>query len=67
MKHFSTIAKDTIPISGVWLRTVGGRVQLLVEFKGKWRLVIDEALDGDATTISHITELEGINLSPVDS
>ena len=63
MKHFSTVNKDTMPISGVWLRTIGGRIHLLVEYEGRWRLVNDEPL---CDRVSHITECEGINLSPID-
>ncbi len=65
MKHFSTVNKDTMPISGVWLRRSGGRIQLLVEYEGEWRLVNDEP-DDEGCPISHITECEGINLSPPD-
>ncbi len=66
MKHYSTINKDTMPISGVWLRVLHGRIQLLVEYEGEWRLVNDEPLLGNETMVSHITECEGINLSPLD-
>lgn len=63
MTHYSTTNKDTMPISGVWLRTRGDRIQVLIEYEGQWRLVNDKHRE---SPISHITECEGINLSPVD-
>jgi hypothetical protein len=59
--------KDEVAISGVWLRTSGGHVQVLVEIDGRWLLVNDEKLhDGERTVISHITETSGIEDSPFD-
>jgi len=63
VKHFSTIAKDTMPISGVWLRTISGRIHVLIEYDGRWRLVNNEPI---SDCVSRITECEGINLSPLD-
>ncbi len=55
---------DAIEARGaIWLRTIGERVQVLVERDGAWRLVIDEYHDGP---ISHIVEPEGIANAPLD-
>jgi hypothetical protein len=56
-----------VSITGVWLRTIGDRVQVLLEIAGQWRLINDERLgDGAKTIISHITEPGGILKCPVD-
>jgi len=58
---------ETVSISGIWLRKIGDKVQVLAESKGKhgrhWFLVIEEQEDG---AFSHIAEPEGILNSPVD-
>ena len=66
--------KETVSISGVWLRRIGDKVQVLVEASGiidgkwfhdpKWLLVIEEQADG---AFSHIAETEGILQSPIDA
>ena len=33
--------KETVPVSGVWTRTINGQLQILLEVEGKWRLVGD--------------------------
>lgn len=57
----------TVSISGIWLRKIGDKVQVLVESKGKqgrhWFLVIEEQEDG---AFSHIAEPSGILDAPVD-
>ena len=59
--------QPTINVTGVWLRTIGDRVQVMVELDGKeWRIVNDEQLhDGAKTIISHITEPAGIVGCPI--
>lgn len=67
--------KNTIAISGIWLRPrlpskdeKYGRVEVLVEVDGKWRVVCSEQLmDGDKTIISHIAESGGIKNSELDT
>ena len=58
---------ETVSISGIWLRKIGDKVQVLAESKGKfgrhWFLVIEEQEDG---AFSHIAEPEGILDAPVD-
>lgn len=59
--------KKPIAITGTWLRTIGGNVQLLVEVDGRWRLVNNEPLlDGADTVINHITEPCGIEKCQLD-
>lgn len=59
--------KDPVPVTGVWLRTQGGRVQVLLEFDRRWHMVNDEPLhDGERTIIGHITEPAGIRKAPID-
>lgn len=59
--------KETVSLSGIWLRKAGEKVQVLVESKGihgtHWFLVIDEHESGN---FSHIAEPQGILNSPVD-
>jgi hypothetical protein len=58
---------ETVTISGIWLRKIGDRVQVLAESKGKhgrhWFLVIEELESG---SYSHIAEPGKILDSPVD-
>jgi hypothetical protein len=56
--------KDSVKISGVWLRQIGNRIQVLVEHGSTWFLVIEETA---GAAFSHIVEPEGIRRSPVDS
>lgn len=57
-----------VPVSGVWLRTLGQVIQLLVEFDGHWHVVVEEKLpaDGSDPRIGHIVEPLGIIGSPLD-
>lgn len=56
-----------ICITGVWLRRIGNKAQVLLESEGeygkRWFLVVEEGLDGQ---FSHIVEPAGILNSPVD-
>lgn len=55
-----------ILVNGVWIRHIGGKVQLLVDLGGTpadWRLVAEEPIDA---AFSHIVEPGGIARSPVD-
>lgn len=65
-----TMKQTPIAITGVWLRTAGGEsgpryIEVLVEFRGKWRLVNREPTDHHGE-ISHITEPLGIRMRPLD-
>lgn len=42
-----------IPITGIWLRRIGDKAQVLIEINGKWRLVVEEYCDA---SFSHIAE-----------
>lgn len=57
---------SALPVSGVWLRTLGGQMQVLVEIDGVWRLVIDEYAPLREQSISHIVEPSGMLAAPVD-
>jgi hypothetical protein len=53
--------KETVQVSGVWLRRSGDRVIVAVEIDGLWRDVIVERLDSN---FSHIVESSGIRAAP---
>jgi hypothetical protein len=55
--------QSPVPITGLWLRTIGGRIEVLLEIDGFWRLINDEPI---ADTTSHITETLGIRKAPLD-
>lgn len=57
------MAKETVAVSGLWLRRMGDDVEVLVEIDGVWRLAITEPLDAN---FSHIAETGGLRLAPVD-
>jgi hypothetical protein len=57
------MSEKTVEITGVWLRMLGERVQVLVEADGTWRLVNDEPRHAP---VSHITEPGGILKAPPD-
>jgi hypothetical protein len=52
-------------VEGIWLRFIEGKVQVLAEVEGKWRLLMEESLDGNPT-FSHIYEPSGISVAPYD-
>lgn len=55
---------DPIALSGVWLRTtLTGRIEVLVEHAGRWKLAIN-VQNGD--NISYIVEPEGMLAAPDD-
>ena len=55
----------SVLVNGVWLRFLEGKAQVLAEVEGKWRLLMEESLDGNPT-FSHIYEPLGIRSAPVD-
>ena len=57
--------RDSIAVSGIWLRWIEGMVQVLAEVDGKWRLLMEEPVDGNPT-FSHIYEPSGIRNAPFD-
>lgn len=68
MTYEVVVGKDTtVSISGIWLRKIGDRVQVLAESKGingrHWFLVIEELESG---SYSHIAECGKILDSPID-
>lgn len=63
--------KSVALVSGVWLRASdGGKVQVLVEVEGEWRLVIEDQKvqyeDGLPFVCSHIAEARGFADKPLD-
>jgi len=52
--------KDNVCISGLWLRSYGKRMQVLIEMAGAWNIVIDEDAPLNEQSISHIIESRGI-------
>lgn len=51
------------PITAIWLRRIGDKVQVLVEIEKVWRLAIEEC-DG---SFSHIAEHTNPERWPVDT
>jgi hypothetical protein len=56
---------NTVEVSGIWLRFIEGKTQVLAEIDGKFRLLMEEPLDGNPT-YSHIYEPSGIRTAPLD-
>lgn len=52
--------KENVCISGLWLRSYGKRMQVLVEMAGSWYVVIDEYAPLNEQAVSHIVEPRGI-------
>jgi hypothetical protein len=52
-----------IGVSGIWLRRIGDRAEVLVEIHGTWRLVITEHVDA---VFSHIANPSAIANAPHD-
>jgi hypothetical protein len=52
-------------VEAIWLRTIGGKVQVLFEHLGKWRLAIEESAE-PIDTISHIAEHPALEAAPID-
>ena len=52
--------QEHVSISGLWLRSYGKRMQVLVEMAGSWYVVIDEFAPLSNQSISHIIEPRGI-------
>jgi hypothetical protein len=59
MRNFN----KSIRVGGVWIRSIGGNVELLVELEDGWHLCAKESLD---SAFGHIVEPSGILNSPVD-
>lgn len=60
-----TLEERYVSVNGVWLRFIEGKAQVLAEVEGKWRLLMEESLDGNPT-FSHIYEPLGIRSAPLD-
>ena len=60
-----TLESRSVLVDGVWLRFIEGKAQVLAEVEGKWRLLMEESLDGNPT-FSHVYEPLGIRSAPVD-
>lgn len=52
--------KDSVCISGLWLRSYGKRMQVLIEMAGAWYVVLDEYAPLGEQSISHIVDPRGI-------
>lgn len=48
--------QEPVPVSGIWLRSRGTDIEVLVEREGQWYVVIEEY----GNSISHIVEPLGI-------
>ena len=62
------MSREHVPITGLWLRNLGGKAQVLAEVitskhGRRWYLVLEESLDG---AFSHIAEVGGILDSQLD-
>jgi hypothetical protein len=53
--------KKEVAITGIWLRRLNDRAEVLAEVNGEWRLVIAEYLEGN---FSHIAEGNGAPWKP---
>jgi hypothetical protein len=59
--------QEPIAISGLWLRVIGDRIEVLVEIDKAWRLVIQEATGTTIEAgIGHIANPSGIRKAPPD-
>lgn len=54
--------QDPVPVGGIWLRSRGTYMEVLVERDGQWYVVIEEY----GESISHIVEPLGILNGKVD-
>src|ERR1700722_4713009 len=52
--------KPMIETTGIWLRSSGHKLQVLVEVGGTWRVAIEEMFHPPEDAISHIAEPLGI-------
>ena len=55
-----------VSVSGLWLRIIDGKIQILAETEHRWRLLMEESLADHNPTFSHIYEPSGILSAPVD-
>ena len=56
-----------IEVDGIWLRTVGSKIQVLVEVGGTWRIAIEaKGFAEKQRFISHLEEPFGIKHWPHD-
>jgi len=65
MKNKTLLCPKSVAVTGVWLRAIGGKAQVLAEVDKKFRLLMEYPLDGNPT-FSHICETSGIISAPVD-
>lgn len=59
------MSKETVPITGIWLRAWGNIIQVLVEQNGSWKLLMCEPFHPPEDIISHIAEVEAITSATV--
>jgi hypothetical protein len=61
---------EPVPAGGVWLTSLNGRLRVLVEVAGVWRVAIDEAgafnADGTPYVVSHCANACGAYRWPAD-
>lgn len=58
---------DPEPVTAVWVRNIGNRIQMLVEIDGVWRVVVDDHHDCGESVISHIVEARAFRSRPEES
>lgn len=58
------MSANAVPVSGVWLRTIGDHVEVLAEIDGEWKLLIR---DHRESNISHIIEPLGMRAAKADT
>ena len=55
--------ENPVEVTGIWLRSIGDKLEVLAEIDGEFRLVITESMGGP---MSHIAEVSGMLKAPVD-
>lgn len=66
MNNHTPITAPNTCISAIWLRTVNGRTQVLVEQAQRWRVVIDVSGAPTEQEISHIAEASAVDTWPFE-
>lgn len=59
------LEKQTVAVSGIWIRKSMDQLEVLAEVDGEWKVVISEVIYGMSEPISHIVEPAGIVLAKV--
>lgn len=56
---------NTVPVTGIWLRTVGDYIEVMAEVDGTWRVVIREYAPLREQTISHCAHPDRMRTAPI--